>query len=525
MFSRLSPRVIRFERFSWRFASGAGERLAVAVMAVFLLFSPYLANVSRDYTRLCYFWTVRDSFELILILSTAALLLAAVGELIHHAGISWMSRVHRLLLLALLGAGVMANVVFIGQKVPHLRWLVSVVQGSVGWLALAVFAVHAALSRRSRVVARTRVLCKVFIPVVPITFAGLLWQATYPAPLEPVTYPSPVAATTDVNAARLTGGTTPSGGIYLFLFDEWSYERTFRNGAALERYPNLAAFAASATVYHDAHAPGTKTEQSIPAMLYQTDLPVRIHQGRFGFAGDGGFVPIDELQSVFARLQPLGYREAVVGFSLPYRLWLGDHVDLCRSYCYYLHGTDTSSRIAQHLTNVWYYSPETWTSRMRKRYEKRAVHDLIISIIADAHRDVHAIIRNWPDRTFLFAHLHLPHPPAVVHADLAPRAAWQTIWADESVAGYENNLAAMDVMLGELVQALRDTGKFDDSVVVLTADHNWRSDPDLTQEEKAQRLSHVPLLVKSPGQTDRRSVTRRFETCRLGELIESIVQP
>lgn len=510
---------VRFERVSWRPAPGAGSRCVIAATAAFLLFSPYLANLSRDYTRLCYFWTLRDSVEVILMVGGTGLLLAAVGEIVQGTGIRWMIRLHHLLLMVLLGTGLMANVVFAGQKVPRLSWLVSIVQGGIGWIVLAALVLYAAISPHSRLIDRIGVVCRIVLPVVPITFAGLLWQTTYPEPLEPLSRPPQAAA------AQLTGGTPPGGGIYVFLFDEWSYEWTFDRGRVLDDYPNLAAFAASASVYHDAHSPGPNTEQSIPAMLYQTDLPTEIHRGRFGFDRRGRFVEVSELQSLFERFSPRGYHGAVVGFGLPYRLWLGDGIDRCRSYCYYVHGSGWASRLAQHLTNAWYYSPETWTSRLRKLREKRTVHGLISSIINDTRDDVHTIIRDWPERTFLFAHVHLPHPPAVVLPNLELRAASQTIWADGSVAGYRNNLSAMDALIGEFVEALRTAGKLDDSVVVLTADHNWRSDPDLTKEDRKLQLTHVPLLVKAPGQTEHRAIDERFDMHRLGELVESIVRP
>lgn len=69
---------------------------------------------------------------------------------------------------------------------------------------------------------------------------------------------------------------------------------------------------------------------------------------------------------------------------------------------------------------------------------------------------------------------------------------------------YDGGVAFLDEHIGKLLQGLRDSGRLDDMIVVVTADHGevldehgeeWFShDPHLVQENL-----HVPLLVRLPG--------------------------
>jgi arylsulfatase A-like enzyme len=83
----------------------------------------------------------------------------------------------------------------------------------------------------------------------------------------------------------------------------------------------------------------------------------------------------------------------------------------------------------------------------------------------------------------------------------------------------------MDALLGDFVAALQQAGKYDDATIVLTSDHTWRKDPNWAAGRLTGPKTRVPLLVKAPRQDHPVSVTKRFETKNLGELIESIVRP
>jgi hypothetical protein len=291
---------IRFERFAWQLSPGAGPRATAALVASFLLFGPYLANLSRDYTRLCCFWHAGDTVSVIGLVLTVALLFFGAAELIRRTRRPLLTRLCSHLFLAVLGTGLLANLLFAASKLPARAFVPSRLNVGLAWVVLFTVLGYSFGNARCRLVLRARQLCQVVAPVVPLTFLGLALSNCYPENFEPLTAPP------RVHAAQLNGNIARAGGVYVFLFDEWSYERTFSSGQVSARYPNVAAFANGATVYRNAASPAGNTEQSLPSILFQTAGPARVEHGRFGFERQGRFVQASEFESLFDRLQKVG---------------------------------------------------------------------------------------------------------------------------------------------------------------------------------------------------------------------------
>lgn len=509
---------IRFERFP-RLPPGTGSRSLVALVVSFVLFGPYLANVSRDYTRVCYFWRLEDTFALVLLVAVLAAVIFGLGEAIRSTRRALLIRVFDHAVVLGLALGVLANASFFLTKLNLVSWAASPRAKAVGCGALFLLVSLGFLCSKVRLVKICEQMCLIVSPAIPLTFITLFAQQDYPGRMDPMPVLGHECAAVNSSSDRFAGG------VYVFLFDEWSYGRTFENGRVMPRFSRLAEFSNSATVYEDAHSPAGNTEASVPGLLFQTADSVVVDRGRFGFSREGRFVSARDCQSIFSRIEPLGFHSALVGFSLPYGFWLGDDVDVCRVRCYYPRGEDALSTAGLHLLHALRYSPDPWSHRWYKRMETRSVHSVICTILDSTRRDVGAIVREWPANTFLMAHVHLPHMPALMNADLTFRSPHETAWRDDDPAGYESNLLAVDAVAGEFIAELRAAGKYDNSLVIFTSDHNWRKDPLFKNGGSEPLLTHVPLLVKAPGQTESASVSSRFETKNLGALIESLIAP
>lgn len=494
-------------------------RFSAAIVVVFMLMAPYLANLSRDYTRYCYYWRTTDTLCVGLLLLGVAVLTTLAGELVRRTGRPALI-IFNHLFLAAFGVGVLANLKFTASKIPHVCWQLTTSQINAAWILLALLVGYSLSKPQLRILLRCRQVCQILLPVVPVTFVSLLWSSTYPVAVEPI-LPIPQAC-----SASASGHSMTQGGIYVFLFDEWSYERTFADGVALPQYPHLADFARTATVYHKAYSPAPNTETSVPAILLQTPDVVEIKNGWAGFHTVGGALrPARDYTSLFDRPGMLGYHTAMIGSAMPYRLWLGERVDLCRNHCIYSRGDSLWSQLGIHVFNAMHYAPDPWTNHSYKHIEKWLLHGRNCSILKNVHSDVRTIVREWPSNTLVFAHVNLPHFPAVLKSDLSFCELQQTGWREDDLDQYEANLTAMDAMLGDFVTALQQAGKYDDATIVLTSDHTWRTDPDWAAGRLTGPKTHVPLLVKAPRQDRPACVDERFETKNLGELIESIVRP
>lgn len=522
--AKASEYVTRFERWPWETFPGLLLRFTAALVTTFLLCAPYAANICRDYSRYCYFWRMSDSLTLGLLLISVALMVTVAGELVRGLHKPILTRVFNHCFLAAFGVGVLTIVNYAAPKVPYLRWQLSTQQLCTAWLLLALCVGYSFGHPRCRWVLRCRQACQILLPVVPATFVSFFWCSYYPATIEPIVpIPHPCSVHT-LQADHASRGAVPQGGIYVLLFDEWSYERTFAERSVMPAYPHLAEFAQTATVYHNAFSPYDNTEQSLPAMLMQTGDRPEVHHGSLGFrTADGDFKRARDCTSLFGRLKPHGYHTAIIGPVLPHRMWLGDSVDLCRTYCLYPRGHDLWSQLGIHLFNALHYSPDLWSRRDYKRWEQRILHAATCHGIGNTLHDVRTLIREWPSNTFAFMHLSLPHLPVVLMPDLTFCEPGETGWREGDLALYEANLSAMDAVLGNLIAELRRAGKYDHATIVLTSDHSWRKDPWWSTGRLTGPCTHVPLLIKAPRQDRRICIDPKFETKNLGELIESIV--
>jgi arylsulfatase A-like enzyme len=118
-----------------------------------------------------------------------------------------------------------------------------------------------------------------------------------------------------------------------------------------------------------------------------------------------------------------------------------------------------------------------------------------------------------PASSFIVAHLPLLHPPFIFEADGRYRRPRRGETSRDSIV-YRRQLRYTDTVLGEIIEALERSGRFDRSLLILTSDHSWRNEPDSTLRARPDRLQRVPLLIKWPGQDC--LILRDEPLCELG---------
>jgi hypothetical protein len=147
--------------------------------------------------------------------------------------------------------------------------------------------------------------------------------------------------------------------------------------------------------------------------------------------------------------------------------------------------------------------------------------------------------------TLDYLHILLPHvpyryvPSGVQYAEPNPDIGRiEDDWVDQSwppKLGRQRlqlQLGYVDALLGELFDSLRDQGRYDESLVIITADHGINFRPgrpirgiegqNLTDEDLAQ-LAWVPLFVKTPGQTDGEVSDANVETIDIVPTIADVL--
>lgn len=491
-------------------------RLLAALVVVFLLFGPYYANVLVPWTRYVLIWQVRDS---VLLLGSMVLIASAgvgVSEIVRRLNRPFLTRAFNHLFVLALGAGVLANLWFHTTRPQGYRITQFGMETRTLWLALVAAVGYSMARPGSKLVLRCKQLCLIASPTLPIVAFQMFRGPSYPSGIDPL--PDPVPA----SAVAMGGDEAAKPPVYMFLLDAWSYDRTYVNGELRPKFSNLAALSRRSIVFHDAQSPGHPTTISMARLLFETDLPVISDKRGYDFERDGEHVPSTEMKSIFAPAQERGYRTYVLGFTVSYKLLLGDDVEVYRSYPWLAkhHGHNPLAEMGYHAFKAIHYWTDPWSGYLDWKFRQRLDNRWSVWTLQAMKGDALNILGKQPRDTFAFLHYPMPHYPYVHNEDGSYRQFDEKAWDASCLQGYERNLSATDRLIGELVAALKSAGRFDDALLIITSDHAWYADPDRHSGRKASPLTHVPLIIKLPGQEHPGTVSSRFENWHLGRLIE-----
>jgi len=519
----------------------------IGVAVMFVLFIPHVRMYSAEATRYYTFWDRTDVAALALLLAAGGALLAGLHALACASRVQFLRRAAEAGFVIVLGVGAV-GALRTGRVGSGVAWW------PAATLALAVVSALlglVALHPRLRVIPRTaRGLCLALSPAVVLVLGQMLTYAEFSVRVEPIA----VTAGAKVRPAALTGRTP--GNVYLFIFDEWSYARTFTDDLP-EELPNLARLLADATVYHDAHAPFGATRLSLPGILFQTHAEYTWAGGRPGFiTGDGSVSSAERMSNAFSRMKTRGFHTHMAGFSHPYRRMFGAELDTCLAAPDGRGNDDAGlsvddllrhGRMAGALLAMALPKPEgaAWRVHGWCMQEDLAPR---IARVAEVHERALALMRAEAP-SFAVLHYPLPHDPFVFDRDgvnleltrefpldFGPygRDGFVRPNPENHVARYQSNLRYLDTLLGELLAALEESGNLANATIVLTSDHTWRFDPALDElyiarglpfrsldfDPVPRELTHVPLIVRTPLDRGRCDVYEAVELTDLLQLLD-----
>lgn len=296
-------------------------------------------------------------------------------------------------------------------------------------------------------------------------------------------------------------------------------------GYERETSPNLTRFAADAVLYREARSPAAWTLPGHASMM--TGLFPRSHGAHLAGGWLGG-ESIDGRRNVAHPLSPShetlaellrdrGYRSAafVANFSYLYRDY-----GLAQGFGVYDDAPGLLLRVEPPVARL--------VRLLRPAFAVKPFRTA---------RDVNAAALEWLDAqdrsrpSFVFLNYMEPHQPWVAEA---PYDRWAREvpggWtlartnlyshavrevAPETAAfvraNYDGQIAAMDAALGEFLDALRARGRYENAVIVVTADHGEllgeHSEMGHMGRTLWEPLLRIPLVVKYPGPGRPRGLT------------------
>lgn len=299
---------------------------------------------------------------------------------------------------------------------------------------------------------------------------------------------APVSATPAATTA--TSGTLPD--VVLIVLDTLRADHLHCYGYGRETSPNLDAFASTATRYEKAWSTAPWTLPSHASMF--TGLTPGEH-GAHSFkppeqVNRNAYPLDDQFETITETLRTLGYETEAFVNNIGY---LGAWTNIQQGF----DGYNLSLVYAQ----AFMPKIDAWlTARTDRRFF------LFINWM-----DTHRPYNTQPRPGFL-------NPPAV-HEKRSQRNKLLQQLLDAVMAGdgsvpeplrqqvinqYDTAIANVDEQFGVLMGKLRETGRFDNALIIVTSDHGeYFGEHKLVEHSKDlyQPAVNVPLIVKMPGQT------------------------
>lgn len=283
--------------------------------------------------------------------------------------------------------------------------------------------------------------------------------------------------------------------IYMIMFDEMSYNFLYEHNSISDLYPSIKTFAAAADNYHAAIAPGRKTTESVLGMLLGKELidVVIKRDGTFSSNARNEFKAYKvSSENLLSNAKSKGYCTVIYGFFFDYLKTFGRYLDYCKSFSYFNYATSVNKFS---LLNPVFTTFIIWPHEYPFGLLKNPAISFHVNRIVEQIFKLGVSAFSLTDPCFLFLQFPIPHVPFIYDASGYHPANDPFLNSREN---YVNQLKYVDYLFGQYLKEMKVSGKFYDSTVILLSDHNYRV------MSKDNEWSKIPLIIKRPGQTERR---------------------
>lgn len=289
------------------------------------------------------------------------------------------------------------------------------------------------------------------------------------------------------------------------IFDEWDYLRAFESRPGDLRTPHLDRMAQRSLSASQAYSPATSTVRSVASLLEGERLLSAEPAGpsELLIRRSGRPQPAERWSAattVLARARHEGLNTAVAGWYLPYCRLLAPVVNDC-FWCEMFRADALGEAAGTPL-------PRAMTAQLRSLVET-AQHSVLgpSQILKGHQRSYRELLEAGlrfaadPQLGFVFLHLPVPHAPYLVR-----NAAGELVQGD-----YAGSLALVDETVGRIEDAMRLSGVWNSTHLLLSADHSLRG---VKPQDR-----RVPFLLRLAGEERERRYDNHLETVASAELL------
>jgi hypothetical protein len=310
------------------------------------------------------------------------------------------------------------------------------------------------------------------------------------------------------------------------LLDELSYRLAIEAPPPDISLKNFADFRGESYEFTQVKAPSYWTEVVVPSVILGKQIN-GVHSNADGMlwyhAANEGWTKFDEGNSLFADARRKGWTIGLDGYFNPYCRIMPTVLDRCSWFRETMNLSQMSGSWST-LQNI--ISPALHFTEGFKPEDRTAARQPEGDHIYILDEQVQAANELLDDSRlkFLFIHLAVPHSPGSFVVE-GSRGRNNT---------YKENLQLADKIFGELRQRIAQEDNGDQTTIVLTSDHSWRTwywRVSTFWSKADEAFSKVPgnyderpvLMVHLPGETENHRVNARISEVKEHEMFEDML--
>ena len=330
----------------------------------------------------------------------------------------------------------------------------------------------------------------------------------------------------------------PATRVVWIIFDEMDQRLSFDGRPTTIELPELDRLRSESVYAENAYPPAPLTYMSMPALitgrLVAKVTPVSNDELLLRFDQAQKDVTWSSQPNVFSEARASGFNTGLAGWCHPYCEVIGSNLSQCEvvkekgndeitlkssmfSQAERLVSTiPLVPQVAIPITQRVNFVNRIVTATERQKYTARyrRVLDASLKEAVDTNLDL------------VFVHSPAPHPPGIYD-----RARNELSLASHN--SYIDNLELVDRTLGELRRAMESAGLWDNSTVIVSADHWWRSDmwrrgpfwtPEDAEVAGATMDHRIPFLLKLAGQHEQLTYQAGFNTVLTHNLVLALMR-